>query len=184
MTISVRALEEEDIHETIQIMKEAWNYAYDTWEKGYYPQEAHDFDMSLNTPERYTATMEYEHGFFFIAELDGKIIGSIRGEIVGASGFGMIRNIAVHPDYQGKGGGRALMIHTIEFLKGQGCHKVSLNTQAYLIPAVNLYLKTGFIPEAYMAKQWWGVDFIYMSIWLGSAASGYTQKQKGIGSRV
>ena len=69
MTIIVRALEEPDIDETIEVMKEAWNYAYDTWEKGHYPIEAHDFDMSLNTPERYTATMEYEHGFFFIAEI-------------------------------------------------------------------------------------------------------------------
>jgi len=168
MSITVRALEEEDIDETIKVMKEAWEYAYETWEKGYYPREGHDFDMSLNTPERYTASMEYEFGFFFIAKLDGKIVGSIRGEIVGASGFGMIRNIAVHPDYQGKGAGRALMNHALDYLKGQGCHKVSLNTFPVLIPAINLYLKTGFIPEAYMAKQWWGVDFIYMSIWLGS----------------
>lgn len=165
MSVTVRALEEPDIDETIQVMKEAWEYTYDTCEKGHYPKEAHDFDMSLNTPERYTATMEYEHGFFFIAEQDGKIVGSIRGEIVGASGFAMIRNIAVLPEHQRKGAGEALMEHAMEYLKGQGCHKVSLNTQAALIPAVNLYLKLGFVPEAYMAKQWWGVDFILMSIW-------------------
>ena len=166
MTIIVRALEEPDIEETIQVMKDAWNYAYETWEKGHYPIEAHDFDMSLNTSERYTAGMEYELGFFFIAEMNGKIIGSIRGEIVGASGFAMIRNIAVHPESQRKGGGEALMEHAIEYLKGQGCHKISLHTQSFLIPAVNLYLKIGFIPEAYLAKQWWGCDFIYMSLWL------------------
>ncbi len=172
MTVTVRALEEPDIDETIQVMKEAWNYAYDTWEKGNYPQEAHDFDMSLNTPERYTASMEYEHGFFFIAELDKKIIGSIRGEIIGASGFALIRNIAVHPKFHSKGGGRALMEYTLDYLKGQGCHKVSLHTQVALIPAINLYLKIGFIPEAYLAKQWWGMDFILMSIWLGSRVQG------------
>ncbi len=167
MTIIVRALEEPDIDETIQVMKDAWNYTYETMEKSHYPKEAHDFDMSLNTPERYTASMEYEHGFFFIAEMNGKIIGSIRGEIIGASGFALIRNIAVHQDFYGKGGGKALMEHTLEYLKGQGCHKVSLHTQAVLVPAINLYLKIGFIPEAYLAKQWWGCDFIYMSLWLG-----------------
>ena len=165
MQIEIIALEEPDIEETIQVMKEAWEFAYETWEKGYYPREGHDFDMSLNTPERYTASMEYEHGFFFIAKLDGKIIGSIRGEIVGASGFAMIRNIAVHPDYYKKGAGMALMEHALEYLKGQGCHKVSLHTFPVLIPAINLYQKTGFVPEAYLAKQWWGVDFILMSIW-------------------
>ena len=166
MSINVRALEEPDIDETIQVMKEAWDYAYETWEKDYYPKEGHDFDMSLNTHERYTAGMDYEHGFFFIAELDGKIIGSIRGEIIGASGFAMIRNIAVHPDSQRKGGGEALMEHAVEYLKAQGCHKISLHTFPVLIPAVNLYLKTGFVPEAYLAKQWWGCDFIYMSKWI------------------
>ena len=166
MSVTVRALEEPDIDETIQVMKEAWDYTYETWEKGHYPIEAHDFDMSLNTHERYTAGMDYEHGFFFIAEIDGKIAGSIRGEIIGASGFAMIRNIAVHPDFQGNGAGRALMEHAMEYLKGQGCHKISLHTQAFLIPAINLYLKIGFVPEAYLAKQWWGCDFIYMSKWI------------------
>ncbi|MBA3045908.1 MAG: GNAT family N-acetyltransferase [Candidatus Thermoplasmatota archaeon] len=165
MGIEIRAMEEQDIPETIRVMKEAWVHSYESIEERYYPREAHDFDMSLNTVERYTGSMEYEYGFFFIAEVDGKIAGSIRGEIIGKSGFGMIRNIAVHPNYLRKGTGRALMEHAVDYLKAEGCHKVSLNTMPVLLPAINLYLKMGFVPEAYLAKQWWGVDFIYMSLW-------------------
>ncbi len=35
-----------------------------------------------------------------------------------------------------------------------------------LIPAINLYLKFGFVPEAFLRKEWWNVDFIKMSLWL------------------
>lgn len=31
VSIFVRTLEKQDINEVIQVMKEAWNYAYDTW---------------------------------------------------------------------------------------------------------------------------------------------------------
>jgi ribosomal protein S18 acetylase RimI-like enzyme len=165
MNVRVRALEEPDIEETIRVMKEAWTDSYESLESDYYPREAHEFDMGLNTAERYTASMEYEYGFFFIAEADGRIAGSIRGEIIGKSGFAMIRNIAVHPDFHRNGIGQALMEHTLEYLKAKGCHKVSLNTMPVLLPAIGLYLKLGFVPEAYLAKQWWGVDFICMSKW-------------------
>jgi GNAT superfamily N-acetyltransferase len=166
MGIEIRAMEEQDIPETIRVMREAWHYAHETWGKGYYPEEAHEFDMAMNNEERFTAAMENEHGFFFIAVADGKIAGSIRGEIFGSSGYAMIRNMAVHPSHFRKGAGEALMHHTIEYLKAKGCHKVSLNTTRVLVPAINLYLKMGFVPEAFLRKQWWGVDFIYMSKWL------------------
>ncbi len=166
MALEVRAIEEQDIEETVRVMKEAWTYAHETWGRGFYPEEAHEFDMAMNNMERFTAAMENEHGFFFIALVDGRIAGSIRGEIFGESGYAMIRNIAVHPDHFRKGAGTALMRHALDYLKARGCHKVSLNTTRVLVPAINLYLRMGFVPEAYLRKQWWGVDFICMSLWL------------------
>lgn len=164
--ITVRKLREKDIRETIRIMKEAWNYSYDTWEKDYYPKEAHEFDLSKNTPENYRKYIGDESAFSFIALVDGKIAGKISCEIIGKSGFSMIRNIAVHPDYHRQGVGQKLMETAIGHLEKCGCHKVSLNTMPVLIPAINLYMKNGFVPEAYLAKQWWGVDFILMAKWL------------------
>ena len=166
MEIEVRELEEQDIVETIRVMKEAWNYSYETWEKDYYPIQAHEFDLSQNTPENYRKYIGDRTTFCFIAKVNGIIAGKISGQIIGNSGFGMIRSIAVHPDFHRKGVGRKLMDHALKHFVERGCHKVSLNTLPVLIPAINLYLKTGFVPEAYLAKQWWGVDFILMCKWL------------------
>lgn len=166
MDIKVRELEEQDIEETIGVMEEAWNYSYETWEKDYYPMEAHDFDLSQNTVENYRKYLGDEATFCFIACVDGKVAGRIAGQIIGKSGFGMIRSFAVHPDYHRKGVGNKLMDKAIAHLQKNGCHKVSLYTLPVLIPAINLYLKSGFVPEAYLAKQWWGVDFILMCKWL------------------
>lgn len=166
MAVTVRAVEEKDIPELLLLMKGAWEHSYQTQSKAKYPARAHEFDMGIVTPERYSACIDDEHGFFFLAEVGGRMAGSIRGEVVGESGFAMIRSIAVHPDFHRMGAGRALMEHALDFLKARGCHKVSLNTMETLVPAINLYLRMGFVPEAYLRKQWWGVDFIYMSKWL------------------
>jgi hypothetical protein len=34
------------------------------------------------------------------------------------------------------------------------------------MPAVNLYMRLGFVPEAYLRREWWEVDFLKMSLWL------------------
>jgi len=166
MNISIRELEEHDILATIEVMKEAWNYSYETWEKDYYPREAHEFDLGQNTEENYRKYLGDASTFCFIGLVNGKIAGKISGQIIGKSGFSMIRSIAVHPDYYRCGVGKRLLGATMDHLRKMGCHKVSLHTLPVLIPAINLYLKAGFVPEAYLAKQWWGVDFIYMSKWL------------------
>jgi ribosomal protein S18 acetylase RimI-like enzyme len=166
MEIVIRELDENDIAETIRVMLEAWNYSYEKWEKGYYPPEAHEFDTSQNTPENFRKYIGNPTMFCYIALADGKIAGKISGQIIGNSGFGMIRNIAVHPDFHRQSVGKRLMGRALERFAELGCHKVSLNTLPVLIPAINLYMKMGFVPEAYLSKQWWGVDFIYMSKWL------------------
>ncbi len=166
MKVTIRRMRNKDIEGTIKAMRVAWDYSYETWEKDYYPREAHEFDLSQNTPENWDKSLADPCYFAFIALADGKIAGKVSGQVIGNSGFGMIRNIAVHPKYHRKGIGRMLVDAAINHLEKKGCHKVSLNTLPVLIPAINLYLKSGFVPEAYLAKQWWGVDFIYMSRWL------------------
>jgi len=81
-------------------------------------------------------------------------------------GLALLEWICVHPTHQGKGIGEAILKHFIEYCKQQKCHKITLYTLPVLIPALKLYLKLGFVPEAYLHKEWWGVDFIKMSKWL------------------
>ncbi|MCK4439716.1 GNAT family N-acetyltransferase [Candidatus Bathyarchaeota archaeon] len=70
------------------------------------------------------------------------------------------------PTYQKDSIGKALLEKVIEHCRAEGCHKITLYTLPFLIPAINLYLKYGFVPEAYLHKEWWNVDFMKMSKWL------------------
>ncbi|MFQ6089727.1 MAG: GNAT family N-acetyltransferase [Candidatus Methanofastidiosia archaeon] len=70
------------------------------------------------------------------------------------------------PRFQRNGIGSSLLDTVVRYCRKKGCHKISLNTLPVLRPALNFYLKKGFVPEAFLRKQWWKVDFIFMSKWL------------------
>lgn len=105
-----------------------------------------------------------------MAEEDGNVVGVATGTILRGNekegGLARLGWICVHPAHQRGGIGRALLNRVIEHSKEQKCHKITLYTLPVLIPALNLYFKLGFVPEAYLQKEWWGVDFIKMSKWL------------------
>jgi len=143
------------------VMKEAW----ERYEKGYYPRKAIDFDLKYFNKERVEKMINSENTFLFIAEED-KVIGVVHGILYGESGFGVIHWLGVEFGYQEKGIGNQLLEKVFEYCEKKKIHKISLYTFPVLRSAINLYLKTGFVPEAYLKKQWWGVDFIFMSKWL------------------
>jgi GNAT superfamily N-acetyltransferase len=72
----------------------------------------------------------------------------------------------MQPLHQRKGLGEALLNHVSKYCKKQKCHKITLYTLPVLILALHLYLKLGFVPEAYLRKEWWEIDFLKMSKWL------------------
>ncbi|MFQ6068307.1 MAG: GNAT family N-acetyltransferase [Candidatus Bathyarchaeia archaeon] len=111
-------------------------------------------------------SLKIETNFIFVAEEKNTVIGVAVGRIVGKSGLARLGWIGVHPSHQRKGTGKALLKEVIKYCRNQGCHKLTLYTLPVLIPALNLYLKLGFVPEAYLRKEWWNVDFIKMSKWL------------------
>ena len=61
--------------------------------------------------------------------------------------YGRIHWVAIHPDYQGKGLSKPLMSAACEKLVELGHNKAYLTTSSARIPAINLYLKFGFIKE-------------------------------------
>lgn len=150
----------------VETMEDAWN----RYEKDYYPRKALEFDISQHVPEKYIKGIEEPNDFYFVAEEKGKIVGVATGTILRAhekiGGLARLGWICVHPLHQGKGVGKALLNNVVEYCKKQRCHKLTLYTLPVLIPALNLYFKLGFVPEAYLRKEWWAVDFIKMSKWL------------------
>jgi len=156
---------EESARVTVASSEDAWN----RYEKNYYPRRALDFDFSRITPENYKKRIQEPNGFAFVLE-DERIVGTATGEILRGNekegGLAWLHGICIHPAHQRKGLGEALLNHVVEYCKQQKCHKITLYTLPILVPALHLYLKLGFVPEAYLRKEWWGVDFLKMSKWL------------------
>ncbi|MCT4592980.1 MAG: GNAT family N-acetyltransferase [Anaeromicrobium sp.] len=98
---------------------------------------------------------------FFIAELDGEIIGLINSGITndnnlkdnffktmdlhipGANNI-VIFGLDVHPNYHGSGYGKELMNHFIEYARKSGRKKVLLTCKKHLI---KYYEKFGYVNE-------------------------------------
>jgi len=168
MRCRIRKMAAKDIDGIVRALREAKIDVFNRFERGHYPRRAHLFDLSRISRENYQKAFDSKdkQSYYFVAEMNGRIVGAAYGRIFGKSGFSFLHTIAVHPSKQRHGVGEKLLREVIAYSKKQGCHKISLNTLPVLIPALKLYLKLGFVPEAYLRKQWWKVDFIQMSKWL------------------
>lgn len=88
-------------------------------------------------------------GEIFVAELDGGIVGWSARENVP----NYISDLWVHPDHQGKGIGKALLLHLCELMKGEGLETARLDTHAKNSGAIRLYERCGF------KIIWHGIEF-------------------------
>ena len=69
-----------------------------------------------------------------------------------SDGSGVIDGIAVHPDAQGRGFGRAALRQAVRTLRGLGCDPITLTVMDVNRPAVNLYLQEGFTVERVLSS--------------------------------
>jgi ribosomal protein S18 acetylase RimI-like enzyme len=78
-----------------------------------------------------------------VAEIDERIVGVI---VFGAADAGFaILNVAVHPSFQGKGLGRALMEHAESAALRGGFDSVYLYTHEKATENIALYAKVGYV---------------------------------------
>lgn len=77
---------------------------------------------------------------------DGCVVGnlSLRAATSGATRGKLIGNVVVHPDYRGRGIGRALMQAALESVRTQGGRWVGLEVRADNLVACQLYKSLGF----------------------------------------
>jgi len=167
--VEIRELKSEDLEKVSRLSRLV---LLDTWKKyarDYYPKKAVEFDVNAHNSDFYSRILKDPNVYCFIAEEEEEIVGVAIFRIFGKSGLANLVWIAVHPSFQRRGIGRKLLMKIIEQCESRKCHKIFLHTMPVLIPAINLYLKMGFKPEALLRKHWWGVDFIIMSKWLNNA---------------
>lgn len=93
--------------------------------------------------------------YFAVAELDGKIVGSI--VINGLSEeTAQLRWFLVHPDARGRGLGHKLIDGALAFCRERGFKKVNLWTISELKAAAHLYRQAGFTVTRDETHEIWG----------------------------
>ena len=89
-------------------------------------------------------------GAWFVAEVDGEIVGSASIQGRGVAHLGM----QVARSHRGRGIGSALLEASIEWARQAGAHKVALEVWPHNEAAIALYEKFGFEREGYLRKHW------------------------------
>jgi len=84
----------------------------------------------------------------WVGEIDGNVVGLVTQKIDPASKVGEIHFLAVHPDFQNKGIGTALIAFVFEELRAEGMCIAMVSTGGDLShgPARRTYEKAGFCP--------------------------------------
>jgi len=123
MEVIIRPMTEDDIDEVVEIEKLSFTTPWS--------REAFVGEVTKNSCARY-----------IVAEVDKKVVGYAGFWVVLDEGH--ITNIAVHPEYRGKGIGSRLMEGLIDLAKKNGITSMTLEVRESNLVAQNLYKKFGF----------------------------------------
>ena len=88
------------------------------------------------------------NGVFVAEELDGTVVGYVTTRLNAVSRLGWVPNLAVDPAHQGKGLGRTLLEHAIEFFRENGMEVAKIETLEQNPVGQNLYPSLGFVEVA------------------------------------
>ena len=111
-------------------------------------------DVAIRMGE-FAKTYDSRKDYFAIAELDGKIVGSI--VINGLSDeSAQVRWFLVHPDARGRGLGHQLIDSAIAFCRERGFKEIGLWTISELKAAAHLYRQAGFVVTREETHEIWG----------------------------
>lgn len=80
----------------------------------------------------------------FVCEDDGQIVGFITTRLDRDSRIGWIPNMAVDPKYQGRGLGRRMMEHALEFMRAEGMEAAKIETLEQNPVGSRFYPEVGF----------------------------------------
>ena len=88
----------------------------------------------------------------FVAVAGDQVVGLIHIE-PSRHGYGDLAML-VDRDWRGRGAGSALMRTAIDWARGQGLHKLSLEVFAHNVTAIALYRRSGFAEEGRRPRQY------------------------------
>lgn len=121
--------------------------------------EQADLDC-LEDPETYVLSAG---GQVFFAMEDGKVVGTCAAIRVPPSTVELAK-LAVSPEAHGRGIGRRLCNHVLEFSRSVGATEVELTSNTALIPAITLYESLGFRHAPLPADIRYATADVYMTL--------------------
>src|SRR5215469_18923159 len=139
--ILIREAREQDVARILELYGEAGIEA----ETGFTPQEAR-VHMALFLP--------YPSLRVFVAEVQREVVGTYELLIMDnlakcGRRSGVVEDIAVWPRLQGRGIGRAMMLHAQQQCRQAGCYKLVLSSGLKRTGAHDFYDATGFEKHGY-----------------------------------
>jgi RimJ/RimL family protein N-acetyltransferase len=161
----IREMDKDDMGACVDISYRARRESWERYEKEFYPEKLFEEELKRYSKETFSRFIEDKNSYAFVSVEKQGVIGLAIGRIQ-EGGISDLSWICTDPLFQRKGAGKELLSKVNEYCKGKGCHKIFAYTFPFLTPAVNFYLKSGFILEAYLRKHWYQLDFLIMSKWL------------------
>lgn len=145
MQLRIRNVKNSDLDDFVRIYKEA-----------YRGLEEYAYTRTKDIRWYFRWLMGRDCDGFFVAEVDGKTVGFVACDTNWLSFFeneevGEIHEIFVHPNWQGKGIGTALLLKALEYTKKRGRKVVELWVGIDNIKARKFYEKFGF-----QKRETWG----------------------------
>jgi GNAT superfamily N-acetyltransferase len=98
----------------------------------------------------------------FTAGIDGSLVGVVRCSF--PTGTCLVDRMAVDPERNSSGIGRALAEHAIARARRAGVTKVWVQATPKLEEVVNLYRSLGFRESAHLRAHYWGEDVTLMEL--------------------
>jgi ribosomal protein S18 acetylase RimI-like enzyme len=162
----IRKMEKEDIEDSIRLSRTVRKKTWEKYEKEVYSKELLEEELKLYSYETFLKFIRDEKRYGFVAKEEDKVLGLAIGRL-DQGGLSDLSWICTSLEVQGKGIGKKLIDKVIEYSRKKGCHKLFAYTTPHLVSTVGFYLASGFVPEAYLRKHWYKLDFLIMSKWLG-----------------
>jgi GNAT superfamily N-acetyltransferase len=140
------------------------------WISKYFRLEEKDV-ATLDDPQKYILD---KGGQVFMALLDGMAVGCVALAKMDEQSYELIK-MAVDETYQRRGIGRAVMNAAIDWARNQRAHRLWLETNHALTPALKLYESSGFryIPKEKHEPSPYVRSDVQMEKWLEPEWAGY-----------
>lgn len=106
--------------------------------------ERNSFQTPWTTDIFYTEIVDNDHAYYFVIEVNEKIVGYVGVWIVVDDA--QITNIAILPEYRGMKLGEKLFGFVMHLLQSLNVSRLSLEVRVSNIPAQKLYRKFGLVP--------------------------------------